>query len=314
MPVSAELTIHFTANYVGNHLVCYRIQGSGDPYTCTTVSCLGLGNPCQATFTITVDNETCDSVIYEGYVSADCEPSVLVPFPDFTFVPTPECNRYVITCETVSLAGLTIVNPGAGYDPGNAPSTANGGITLSGGGGTGFVATAIVNANPPYEITGFTITNNGSGFVTLPGVTIGPSPGYNGETPVDAEVTAILGYCPEFLATDCDGFSAVSIPGATFQPTETFDLCYNSTTPPTVPATYSAVADGNCLCECTYLRLEVTGSGTITYYYNNCNGDFISGTMTAGDPILQVCIVDQTFFYNVTGGAPTVSATYTACP
>ena len=314
MPVSAEITVHFTSNYIGNHTICWRIQGSGDPYTCFTVTCLGGGNPCQGTFTVTVDNETCDNVVYEGYVEADCEGSSPVPFPDYTFVPTPTCNRFEVTCDTVGLAGFSIGTAGAGYDPGNAPSTANGGITLSGGGGSGVIVTAVVNPSAPYEITGFTFTNTGSGYVTAPLVVITPSPGYSGETPINAVVTAILGYCPEFLAPDCDGSSVVNIPGTTFQPTDTFNICKNTTTPPTVPSTYSVVANGNCLCDCTYLRLEVTGSGAIQYYYNNCDGDFISATMTAVDPILQVCIVDQTFFYNELGGTPTVSATYTACP
>jgi hypothetical protein len=94
-PQPATITVNFTPNYTGNHRVCYRIQGSGDPYTCTIVTAPAT----SYAIPITVDNETCDEITYEGYVQPLCQEEESeegrIPFV-VTFTPEPSCNLYTI--------------------------------------------------------------------------------------------------------------------------------------------------------------------------------------------------------------------------
>lgn len=98
MLTPATLTVNFTANYTGQHRICWRIQGSSGPYVCTNiVDCLGGGNVCQAVISIMVNPESCDPVTYEGYIQATCNPEGSsvdqVPWTS-TFVPNPGCKLY----------------------------------------------------------------------------------------------------------------------------------------------------------------------------------------------------------------------------
>ena len=110
--VTATITIDFTANYAGTHRICWRIQGSGDPYDCaTTVNCVGSGATCQAIINPTVNTTSCDgTVVFEGYIQAACEDILsvsgrLVWTADF--VPNQVCDKFNITCEIG-----TATNPG----------------------------------------------------------------------------------------------------------------------------------------------------------------------------------------------------------
>ena len=101
-PVPATITVNFIANYAGTHRIAYRSGGAG-PYSFVTTPCVGGGTPCSGTIAITVDNETCDNVVYDGYVQATCEDEESVngriPFT-VTFTPNPVCDAYSITCNT----------------------------------------------------------------------------------------------------------------------------------------------------------------------------------------------------------------------
>lgn len=159
--VPATLTINFTSNYAGPHRVCYRLNGTG-AYDCTTVvTCTGGGALCSATINIMVDNETCDPVEYDGYVQATCEDigSMVgrVPFV-VTFTPNPTCKGYTVTCDKVSLLGVTINNMGSGYNPSLPPAVTIAPPLL----GTGATATAVVSNN---GILTATTTNAGAGYI-----------------------------------------------------------------------------------------------------------------------------------------------------
>lgn len=65
------------------------------------------------------------------------------------------------------VSGLTITDGGSGYVPSAPPA-----VTISGGGGTGASASAIVS--PTGEVTSLTIINSGSGYTSAPTVTIAP--------------------------------------------------------------------------------------------------------------------------------------------
>jgi len=142
-PVPANITVDFNSNYTGDHRVCWRMGISG-PYDCSTiVNCAGGGAACQAVIVISVDNETCDNVDFNGYVQATCNDigslEGRIPFQS-TFIPEPTCKPYLITCDSSSIASISILNGGSGYDPLPTPPPI---ITFLGG-GIGAAATATV--------------------------------------------------------------------------------------------------------------------------------------------------------------------------
>lgn len=159
--VPATLTINFTSNYAGPHRVCYRLNNTG-AYDCTTVvTCTGGGAFCSATINIMVDNETCDSVEYDGYVQATCEDigSLVgrVPFV-ITFIPNPTCKGYTVTCDKVSILQVDVTNMGSGYNPALPPA-----VTIAPPvSGTQATATAVISDN---GILTANTTNPGAGYV-----------------------------------------------------------------------------------------------------------------------------------------------------
>lgn len=160
-PIAASITVSWTSNYAGQHRVCWRLGSSG-AYDCSTVvSCTGGGATCSVTIPVTVDNESCEDSVFEGYVQATCEDvsstNGRIPF-SVNFVPSPTCLGVNITCTNVELAEITITNAGSGYV--GAPT-----ISFTGGGGSGATATAVVGTG---GVSTMLITNPGSGGVTGP--------------------------------------------------------------------------------------------------------------------------------------------------
>ena len=120
MLTSATITVDFLGNYAGPHRVCWRVQGSGNPYVCTNlVTCVGGGNPCQALINVMIDPESCEDVIFEGYIQATCqvEGSTIdrVPFT-VTYTPTPSCNMYTLTNDTGTSYAFTSSELGVNCD------------------------------------------------------------------------------------------------------------------------------------------------------------------------------------------------------
>lgn len=158
--IPATLTVNFISNYAGPHRVCWRLNNTG-LYDCTTVvTCTGGGAPCSAIINVMVDNDTCDPVIFDGYVQAACEDVASlagrVVFSSI-FIPNPACKGYTLLCESSGIAGANIINGGTGYNPMVPPT-----VTIAPGPGVGAIATAIVgNAG----ILTQTITNGGTGYV-----------------------------------------------------------------------------------------------------------------------------------------------------
>jgi hypothetical protein len=158
--IPGTITVNFISNYAGPHRVCWRIGGTG-AYDCTTiVNCGGGGAACTANIAVTVDNETCDPVVFDGYVQATCqvEGSLVdrVPFTN-TFTPNPSCKGYTLTCEAVGVGSVTITNPGTGYNPLSPPV-----VSIATGPGIGATASAVVGDG---GILTQTITNGGTGYV-----------------------------------------------------------------------------------------------------------------------------------------------------
>lgn len=157
--ISATIHVSFISNYAGPHRVCWRINNTG-PYDCSTIiSCLGGGNSCSTDIPITVDNETCPSVEFDGYVQATCEVegslSGRVPFST-TFTPVPTCISYQILCNDVDVFGMTVNTHGSGYNPGSPPA-----VIITGGGGS--LATAVAHIGNGGILT-WTVTNGGGPY------------------------------------------------------------------------------------------------------------------------------------------------------
>jgi hypothetical protein len=115
--------------------------------------------PCSTSIPITVDNESCVPVTYYGYIQACCEtlgsPNGRIPW-QVTFVPNPTCIGVEFDCNNLTIAGVTITNPGQGYNPGLPPNA-----LISGGGGAGGLATVIIGNG---GIASDTLTNAGAGL------------------------------------------------------------------------------------------------------------------------------------------------------
>lgn len=173
--VPANIEVNFTANYLGQHRVAYRIASQGGgipvPYNYVTVSC-GLG-ACSALCPIFVDQDTCPTVAYEGYVQAACQD--ISSFVDriafgVNFIPSPGCKLYTVTCVNSSVASATVTDEGTGnYNPAIPPAT-----IITGGGGTGATALSVV----------------GSGRIIIGSVnSIVPGSGYTNGTYTNVDIT-----------------------------------------------------------------------------------------------------------------------------
>jgi len=158
-PIPATITVNFIANYAGGHRVCWRTGGAG-AYDCSTiVTCLGGGSPCSASIPITVDNETCSAVLFDGYVQAICEVegslNGRVTFAT-NFIPNPTCDKYDITCTSVAVESFPILASGDSYVVGSDPA-----ITVGGGGGSGAAGHGVVGDG---GVKTWTITAGGAGY------------------------------------------------------------------------------------------------------------------------------------------------------
>lgn len=281
--IPVTLSVGFISQHAGNHRVCYRLGSSG-PYDCSTiVTCTGGGAACSVDIGLTIDNETCDSYQYEGYVQATCEEigSLIgrIPFTA-SITPVAPCEAKTLTC-TGGIQTIELNNGGSFYV---APPT----ITVVGGGGSGAILTAVLTGD---IVTSIIITDPGSGYTSLPTLVISAPPA--GVTAI-ATVTALTD-CGLITFTDCDG-NVNNInpgyPGVTTNnsPAVPKVICIEQGSVFT-PASEYVVTDSGCCYNCVTTQITAGEEGG-SVNYQLCTGEFVVGApMLEGETII-VCIID----------------------
>lgn len=287
--VNATVSVDFDANYSGDHRVCWRVQGSGSAYDCTTiVNCVGGGSTCNAVFTVQVNTTSCDGdVIIEGYIQAACEDILStggrLPFVTNAFTPTPTCLRYEITCERGPIESVTIVAVGTGYTVGDP-------ITVTRDPGD----TSINDATLEVGSVG------GSGEITsvnivLPGeYQIPPTLTPTGGT--DAVLEAVLRDCLDYnnFGNDCAA-NPVTVTGLAVG--STFAACSDAV-PGNAPDEYIVTQTGCCVAEdsdsdvCFEYQIENQTGAPVDITYTACGGTNTVVNVADGVTVV-VCAIDE---------------------
>lgn len=128
-----------------------------------------------------------------------------------TFSSAPAANSRV-RVHTFNMSGLTVVNPGSGYDPNNPPA-----VTFTGV-GSNAAATAVVHPTTGH-IEGFIITNPGTGYTVAPTVTIDAPPSGGVQATATATVFSFdkIGIPQPYIRVDSEEFT---VPTLTTWPTD----------------------------------------------------------------------------------------------
>jgi hypothetical protein len=313
--VPGILTINWTSNYIGPHRVCYRIVGAPS-YTCsipgvgpgTNPICPGNGGPCTYDINLLVDNETCDTINYEGYVQAACEDvASLVGRVAFvaSFVPSPACKRWSIECVDSGVENnVFIKEPGSGYTDGVYPGLPQ--VVGTGGGGLGATFDVTVAGG---VITAVVVATPGSGYTLPCEIDISSIPFVPG---ILADFTVYLVGCAALDVYDCDDVTTETIAAGVLQPGDIYEMC--GSVEPASPG-YMVTENGNCLCNCTQINLTEDGGGTgdIDYIYIDCNSTAVSGNIPTGGSLGLTCMVTDSLSYVLNGDAAATVTTGAAC-
>jgi hypothetical protein len=269
---AATINVTFTSQYSGLHRVCYRLVGT-TPYTCFTVICTGLSTPCSYAIPITVDNETCEEIEYEGYVQAACQEESSeegrIPF-EISFIPSPSCLRLEATCVGVPINSVTIVNGGTGYDESQVGTSIP--VLTSTGSGAIIEITSISGG----AITGLIVSATGGGYALGDSLNV-PSPLGEGTA---ATLDIVFGNCSDFSYVGCNAESVTRLSksnGVFLQLGESTVICTNTEDPSLTSAGDGEVMQitdnlGNCVCECTSY-IVTAGESSIQLEYLPCGGE-----------------------------------------
>jgi hypothetical protein len=266
-----DLQISWTAGWAGNHEVCYRKQGTV-AYTCqTVVATLGPNS-----VLITVPNNFCDDVTYEGYILAECqgavEPSEGTQFSILINTKTDPCEPYQIDCDNSPINALGATG-GSLYQIGDAimaDAVQVGDVNTIDGGG------AILTVNFTDPVTPFSAP---------PVMTIVSGAG------AGAVITAPLTGCIPILLS-CDGAVDNGVPAPSgIRPNipvgSSFYLCAEVAPTPSPDSQYTVtnlLGPGyeTCHCEgCVEIEVSNPTGGNLYLYY------------TTEDPVLGTIVVWQ---------------------
>lgn len=185
----------------------------------------------------------------------------------------------VITAIVIS-SGDT--DPGTGYAVGNTFEFDNADL-----GGTGSGAIITINSVNTGEIQYIEVDAVGSGYSSLPTVTIAPS------AVTTARADAILGQCATFdFGNDCDG-NAIGMVDP-----QDLDFVYKkcSAVAPTPPAGWVVTANG-CCYECVTAVFTAVGVDGDISYTDCTTGELVTVTVPVITP-LEVCVVNNSWYWD----------------
>ena len=282
--VDVTIAVTFTAQGTGLQTITvgWRVQGSGAAYSTQQVA---VSPGIQVTENITVPCPgQCDGIVYEGYISNDCDPqnqiawTAMVTDPDYA-----DCYEYEWTCDNVGIGQINSTG-GSGYQVGDT-------VVFSGGGGSGaqaFVSGLVQGTTQPQTIT---ITNPGMGYTSVPAVSILSTNG------AGASLTAFLGNCPDLTHLHCVG----DIPPVimTLELGESYVECGTTGQYAQKVQTITDAGDighfvhegtgVNCSCaDCDRVTVTNTNpSKGITLFYQTCEDDSVP---SLGGELLNVAI------------------------
>lgn len=251
-----------------------------------------------------------------------------------------------------AITARSLVNAGAGYNngtwtnvnlTGGSGSGAKATVVIAGGimvslvitaAGSGYTTGNLLGVNPaniggsapstPISISitsnlglliGISITNAGSGYTSVPTITVAPG-GCEAGT-----ATAVLGGCTELVNPGCAGITPVIISADTIPLGHSVDICATGGTP-SVPSDFTITPNGDCLCNCQSTTITATGGDpgpytpSILYWYNDCNGNGVSGVLYPnGSPSsVTVCAVTGSVVTQSIQGAVATVTFNGSCP
>jgi hypothetical protein len=179
------------------------------------------------------------------------------------------------------LTGLTLNNGGTGYT--SAPT-----IALTGGGGSGAAATAVLGTG---KVASFTVTNGGSGYTSAPTVSISGAGG------TGATATAVLaaGGSVKTVTVTAGGNAYTTAPTVTFSPPQIAGG---------VAATGTAVVSSRRVSSVTITNSGSGYTSAPTLTFSGGGGSGAAATSTLGRAVANVNVVNAGSGYT---SAPTVS-------
>lgn len=301
-----DLQISWTAGWAGNHEVCYRKQGTFT-YTCqTVVATLGPNN-----IIITVLDNFCDDVTYEGYILAECQgeasPDEGTQFSVLINTKTDPCEPYQIDCDNSPINSL-VATGGSLYQVGDAifadGVTQVGDVATVDGGG------AILTVNFTDPVTTFSAP---------PVMTIVSGAG------AGAVITAPLSGCLPTLAS-CDGAVADGNPSSGIRVNipvgGSFYLCAEVAPTPSPGSQYTVtnlLGPGYDTCHCEgCVEIEVSNPTDTNLFLYYTTEDPVLGTIVLWQETIvagasNVNIANQALEDSVSWDAGLVVVT-TPCP
>lgn len=306
--VTATVTVDFTANYTGDHRVCWRIQSVGGAYDCNTiVNCVGGGTACQAIFTVDVNTTSCDgTVTIEGYIQATCEDITStggrLAF-SVDYIPTQTCFSYNIDCDWEGVESVTTLSNGDGlYLTGDTVVFTRDGAD-----------TRVVDAVANCTVAGGVITIN----VTTPGeYEIPPVVTLVSGTGSGASFQANLFDCATIasLTNDCSGGN-IRVENLSVGDTHVFctDLGL-----PAVPANYSVALLGCCIGEdtdtdiCFEHTIDNNTVSNQSILHSDCDGNHMF-TVVPGSGSVNICAIPGGIIDPDEGVTFTITNTGTPC-
>jgi len=329
----ASFTVDFQANTTGDHNICYREVGSGDPYTCETVNVTATG-PNSLTIQLSL-NLYCQDIELEGYIIAACQdqtdadldgvPDLAITFivPILTQVADP-CPLWSITCNSVGISAIGVGGGSAGYTTGTYTVPTTGGIAITPGS-----VEITVSAGGVIQLF-TTILDPGEYTAAPTGLDLSSVPNGGAPTPPSGYTVDMLPCTTLDLTTlACNS----CLPGEA-QPTniqlelgDSVELCADETAIAGLASEFvtreeAQPSGGGCHCiDCNGLYVRNELDKTVAVYYQTCwedgaicyDGEQVVSIVSEPDTWQYIaCVIPDTVVLDLLGSADPTNLVETA--